>query len=883
MADVYSSLSFPTIEEDANLTTTNVANHSYGDKILLSTINITKDYYNVGNISFEVYVNGDRETVEQKDNDIYVFCGGRMGISFSGSYTALNVGQNLSVTFSGIPQTETSGTSERDYMQFDIYVNVYQYINTGGEKGNTSGSVVYDNVEIKSFADNIEDNTSQIRVRNYTANEIADSFGIPITQTYNINFYNSDCGYDDIAEEIRGVGSHLYTKQTSSSLTLLTEEDVRELCDVLYQDPTRFQDYTFKGWATSDGGSVVYAGGATFTPTANTDFYAVWEKETYNLSVQDRIKYSGSSDTRTWTYANAYAQHRTTLSAGSYILHIIVDEPTSSGGVAVIDSNENEIFVKGSVSASGLGTAGHKQYPFTLAENSTLGIMIKTSSPYYYYVTDTDDNLIGKADISSLNDDFVWQTIPTTRTYNAGVWIIMRHAINNNQYAIGTITKTGVETTWTDNGRLLSAHLTTAGERTITFTQSPATNSVSQTILVNVTVTFDTDGGEAISDIVSYDTFTAPTATKAPEALSSKVFSFFMNDGTSSIVQSTTVTKYKKYEFVEWEGDDDNYYSAGQVSSLTQNLNLTATYEESTYYDPTTITVPANPTRNGYRFLGWSDTANGTVDSSITAGKTITIEQFENMRNYYYAQWEEVVLEQAEIYATGLYTGILRSGDTVIFNTHIEDVLELELIAETQSDFLSNGVTFHMSLATPNNQIQLVGNTVTLGTDSAYEAIITITAEADGYEIAPCEIHVIMDNSIPTKWILTRDNSFDVATLLPNSYWSFNEEEVVVGGNLPQFKKLTASFNPDGIEILKHDIYLFYVPESYNIPLGEIGWGEALYADDPLILAQGPENNRFYLLSLPSNVTGGDTTADVTVKITSENFEGEVKMNLERD
>ena len=41
--------------------------------------------------------------------------------------------------------------------------------------------------------------------------------------------------------------------------------------------PTR-TGYTFKGWATSAGGSVVYAAGATYSTDASVTLYAVWEK-----------------------------------------------------------------------------------------------------------------------------------------------------------------------------------------------------------------------------------------------------------------------------------------------------------------------------------------------------------------------------------------------------------------------------------------------------------------------------------------------------------------------------------------------------------------------------------------------------------------------------
>lgn len=46
--------------------------------------------------------------------------------------------------------------------------------------------------------------------------------------------------------------------------------------------PTR-TGYTFQGWATSSGGSVAYAPGATFTANSATTLYAVWKANSYTV------------------------------------------------------------------------------------------------------------------------------------------------------------------------------------------------------------------------------------------------------------------------------------------------------------------------------------------------------------------------------------------------------------------------------------------------------------------------------------------------------------------------------------------------------------------------------------------------------------------------
>lgn len=47
--------------------------------------------------------------------------------------------------------------------------------------------------------------------------------------------------------------------------------------------PTR-SGYTFQGWATSSGGGVAYASGASYTSNSNATLYAVWKAITYTVS-----------------------------------------------------------------------------------------------------------------------------------------------------------------------------------------------------------------------------------------------------------------------------------------------------------------------------------------------------------------------------------------------------------------------------------------------------------------------------------------------------------------------------------------------------------------------------------------------------------------------
>ena len=78
------------------------------------------------------------------------------------------------------------------------------------------------------------------------------------------------------------------TKWFNESLTLSTSQ------------PTR-NGYTFKGWATSSGGSVAYSPGAKYTGNAALTLYAVWQVWTYTVSYNANGG-SGApgSQTKTW-------------------------------------------------------------------------------------------------------------------------------------------------------------------------------------------------------------------------------------------------------------------------------------------------------------------------------------------------------------------------------------------------------------------------------------------------------------------------------------------------------------------------------------------------------------------------------------------------------
>lgn len=106
----------------------------------------------------------------------------------------------------------------------------------------------------------------------------ATSFTVPKLASYTIK-YNANGGSGTPSSQ---------TKWYGKSLTLSSTK------------PTR-TGYTFQGWATSTGGSVAYAAGASYTANASVTLYAVWKAVTYTVKYNANGG-SGAPGNQTKTY-----------------------------------------------------------------------------------------------------------------------------------------------------------------------------------------------------------------------------------------------------------------------------------------------------------------------------------------------------------------------------------------------------------------------------------------------------------------------------------------------------------------------------------------------------------------------------------------------------
>ena len=111
--------------------------------------------------------------------------------------------------------------------------------------------------------------------------------------------------------------------------------------------------YEFAGWALSSTGAVVYADGASITPTASMTLYAVWRAEVYTIT----LNWQGGSGA---TWSTIYFRY-----GGIYVY---TDESCSTGidGSALLNNAERAgfSFISFTTNADGSGTVMYQDYEY---------------------------------------------------------------------------------------------------------------------------------------------------------------------------------------------------------------------------------------------------------------------------------------------------------------------------------------------------------------------------------------------------------------------------------------------------------------------------------------------------------------------------------------
>lgn len=172
--------------------------------------------------------------------------------------------------------------------------------------------------------------------------------------------------------------------------------------------PTR-TGYTFKGWATSSGGSVAYTAGASYTANASVTLYAVWQANTYT------IKYNANGGTG--APSNQTKTHGTTLTLSSA-------KPTRA---SMVDDGVTTTYTfKGWATSSAATTVSYTAgAKYTANESITLYAVWSTAKTVTQY--DVTYNTNGGSGVSSQIKTkgialTLRSTIPTKNGYTFAGW-----------------------------------------------------------------------------------------------------------------------------------------------------------------------------------------------------------------------------------------------------------------------------------------------------------------------------------------------------------------------------------------------------------------------------------------------------------------------------
>jgi len=366
-----------------------------------------------------------------------------------------------------------------------------------------------------------------------------------------------------------------------------------------------YTGYTFYRWNTAANGSGTnYTSGQTnvgnlsSTQGATVTLYAIWTINSHQLTVNPNGGvWSGSSSAQNFTQ-----NYNTTKAIGA---------PDARTG-----------YTFNGWTLSGQGSWDGSMYTFGPTAGSTATLTAQWSINSYTITFDGNGGSTPSPITQNYGTTVTAPANPTRTGYTFAGWspAVPGTMPANNTTCVAQWTLNSYTITWAANGGTgggsnTATHGATPtpidpGTRTgYTFTGwspaiVPATGPATYTAQWSVnsyTIFFDEAGGSAVADITQNygTTVTAPanpTRTGYTFAGWSPSVPSTMPAGNTTCVAQWTINQYT-ISF--------NSNGGSAVSSITQNYN-------------TAVTAPANPTRTGYSFTGWSPAVPSTMPANNT-------------------------------------------------------------------------------------------------------------------------------------------------------------------------------------------------------------------------------------------------------------------------
>lgn len=407
--------------------------------------------------------------------------------------------------------------------------------------------------------------------------------------------------------------------------------------------------YTFKGWATSKNGSVAYTNGASYTMGTNSSYtlYAVWQVNTYNITY---VLNGGTNNTNSTTYT---VEQEFAFKA-----------PTKTG--YTFDGWYNDSTLNSKVTGISLGTTGNKTfYAKWTANENTLVFNANGGSGSMSNMTVATDST---AKLTSNAFTKAGYTFKGWATSKGGSVVYTDGA----SYTMGTNSSYTLYAVWEANNN------------TLVFNANGGTGS-----MPNMTIATDSTAK------LTSNAFTKDGYTFIGWAISKDGSVKYSNGASYTMGTESTYTLY-----AVWEKNINGliFNGNGATSGSMSSVEI-ATGD--------TVSIPNNSfIRNGYTFIGWSTSANGSVvytnGASYTMGTGSTY--------VLYAVWQ--ANENTIVFNGNGATSGSMSSMTVKTD---------ETATLSSNKFAKTGYTFKGWATTANGTVAYKnGASYTMGTDSVY-------------------------------------------------------------------------------------------------------------------------------------------------------------------
>ena len=253
--------------------------------------------------------------------------------------------------------------------------------------------------------------------------------------------------------------------------------------------------------------------------------------------------------------------------------------------------------------------------------------------------------------------------------------------------------------------------------------------------------------------------------------------------GFVTAVNNGTVTITATSRFANTISDEYTVTVSGQAKAftLTYNKNTTDTVrnmpEPNEYASEGFVFDEVYPVREGYSFLGWSDTPNGDIIKSLDVNTDTTVYAQWKIANEWYFEtpgyWEEFTLDYAfnpiveDGYIRALATGTdIESGEVLKFKSPAL-ILDSEtyhtLKINMQNSLIANDTQVKLIIKTSNGNVNLTKPVTTTDFTDYEFSLANVTGTITGFEIVPTNIDATI--KIDSIEFLTYSVALDIASV----------------------------------------------------------------------------------------------------------------------